>query len=44
MLYACYDLIRYDVVMELSWRKGLSDFTMVRPAKSLPHASVSDSD
>ena len=44
MLYACYDLVRYDVVMELSWRKGLSDFTMVRLAKSLPHAPVSDCD
>ncbi|PGH15842.1 hypothetical protein AJ80_05373 [Polytolypa hystricis UAMH7299] len=28
MLYACYDLIRPDVVMEISWRKGLNDFTM----------------
>jgi clathrin heavy chain len=28
MLYACYDLIRVDVVMELSWRHGLTDFTM----------------
>jgi len=29
MLYACYDLIPLDVVMELSWRHGLNDFTMV---------------
>ncbi len=28
MLYACYDLIRPDVVVELSWRNGLNDFTM----------------
>ncbi|KAI9834864.1 MAG: hypothetical protein M1819_002772 [Sarea resinae] len=28
MLYACYDLIRLDVVMEISWRHGLTDFTM----------------
>ncbi|MCJ1292040.1 hypothetical protein MMC34_003590 [Xylographa carneopallida] len=28
MLYACYDLIRLDVVMEISWRNGLNDFTM----------------
>ncbi|KAK0731049.1 hypothetical protein B0H67DRAFT_57958 [Lasiosphaeris hirsuta] len=28
MLYACYDLIRPDVVLELSWRNGLTDFTM----------------
>lgn len=28
MLYACYDLIRPDVIMELSWRHGLHDFTM----------------
>lgn len=30
MLYACYDLIRPDVVLEVSWRNGLTDFTMVR--------------
>ncbi|KAF1730360.1 putative clathrin heavy chain [Beauveria bassiana] len=28
MLYACNDLIRPDVVLELSWRHGLNDFTM----------------
>lgn len=28
MLYTCYDLIRLNVVMELSWRHGLTDFTM----------------
>lgn len=28
MLYSCYDLIRLDVVMEISWRHGLTDFTM----------------
>ena len=28
MLYACYDLIPLHVVMELSWRHGLTDFTM----------------
>lgn len=28
MLYACNDLIRPDVVLELSWRNGLNDFTM----------------
>jgi clathrin heavy chain len=28
MLYACYELIRPDVIMELSWRNGLHDFTM----------------
>ncbi|KAJ4296171.1 Clathrin heavy chain [Collariella sp. IMI 366227] len=28
MLYACYDLIRPDLVLELSWRSGLHDFTM----------------
>lgn len=33
MLYACYDLIRPDLVLEISWRHGLSDFTMVsRPS------------
>jgi hypothetical protein len=29
MLYACYDLIRPDVILEISWRHGLNDFTMV---------------
>ncbi|KAK5160261.1 hypothetical protein LTR04_004655 [Oleoguttula sp. CCFEE 6159] len=28
MLYACYDLIPLHVAMELSWRHGLTDFTM----------------
>ena len=28
MLYACYDLIPLNVVMELSWRYGLNDFSM----------------
>lgn len=28
MLYSCYDLIPLHVVMELSWRHGLTDFTM----------------
>lgn len=28
MLYACYDLIRLDVIMEIAWRHGLTDFTM----------------
>ena len=28
MLYACYDLLPLDVVMEVSWRHGLNDFTM----------------
>lgn len=28
MLYACNDLIRADVVLELSWRYGLTDFSM----------------
>ncbi|CAG8704561.1 14463_t:CDS:2, partial [Acaulospora morrowiae] len=27
-LYACYDLARPDVVLELSWKHGLSDFAM----------------
>ena len=35
MLYACYDLIRLDVVMELSWRHGLTDFTMVSTLMSI---------
>lgn len=28
MLYACNDLIRPDLILELSWRHGLNDFTM----------------
>jgi clathrin heavy chain len=28
MLYACYDLIPLHVVMEISWRHQLHDFTM----------------
>lgn len=28
MLYSCYELIPLHVVMELSWRHGLTDFTM----------------
>lgn len=28
MLYACYELIRPDVILEVSWRHGLQDFTM----------------
>ncbi|KAM5378423.1 hypothetical protein ACJA88_006157 [Fusarium oxysporum] len=28
MLYACYELIRPDLVLELSWRHGLMDFSM----------------
>lgn len=28
MLYACYELIRPDLILELSWRNGLNDFTM----------------
>lgn len=41
MLYACYDLIPLHTVMELSWRHGLTDFTMVSPlhiAATLPFA------
>ncbi|KAJ2895341.1 uncharacterized protein MKZ38_006691 [Zalerion maritima] len=28
MLYACYELITPDVVLELSWRNGLQDYAM----------------
>ena len=28
MLYACFDLLKADVVEELSWRHGLNDFYM----------------
>lgn len=27
-LFTCYDLLRPDVVMELAWRNGLTDFAM----------------
>ena len=29
MLYSCNELIRPDVILEMSWRNGLQDFTMV---------------
>ena len=28
MLYICFDLLREDVVEELSWQHGLNDFVM----------------
>ena len=28
MLYVCFDLLREDVVEELSWQHGLNDFVM----------------
>jgi clathrin heavy chain len=28
MLYVCFDLLRPDIVEELSWRHGLHDFSM----------------
>jgi clathrin heavy chain len=28
MLYACFDLLRPDVIEELSWQHGLNDFYM----------------
>ena len=28
MLYVCFDLLRPDVVMDLSWQHGLNDFYM----------------
>lgn len=28
MLYACFDLLRADVVEETSWQHGLNDFYM----------------
>lgn len=28
MLYACNDLLRPDLIVEMSWRNGLNDFTM----------------
>lgn len=30
MLYSCYDLLKPDFVLEMAWRNGLHDFTMVR--------------
>ncbi|KAI7870822.1 hypothetical protein BDF14DRAFT_1879064 [Spinellus fusiger] len=35
MLYSCYDLLRPDVVLELSWRYGLNDFSMPYMINSL---------
>jgi clathrin heavy chain len=28
MLYACFDLLRSDIIMDLSWQHGLNDFYM----------------
>lgn len=28
MLYICFDLLRSDIVEELSWQHGLNDFYM----------------
>lgn len=28
MLYLCFDLLRSDIIEELSWRHGLNDFYM----------------
>jgi hypothetical protein len=28
MLYVCFDLLRPDVIAELSWQHGLNDFYM----------------
>ncbi|KAG0650945.1 putative clathrin heavy chain [Hyphodiscus hymeniophilus] len=39
MLYACYDLIPIHVVMEISWRHGLTDFTMPFMINYLAQAS-----
>jgi clathrin heavy chain len=39
MLYACYELIPIHVVMELSWRHGLTDFTMPFMINYLAEAS-----
>lgn len=41
MLYACYDLLRLDFVMEISWRHGLNDFTMVGLPCALRHGEES---
>ncbi|KAI9031707.1 hypothetical protein CLU79DRAFT_729726 [Phycomyces nitens] len=35
MLYSCYDILRPDIVMELSWRYGLNDFAMPYMINSL---------
>lgn len=42
MLYACYDLIRPDVILEMSWRHGLHDFTMVGCFVSLTVPNVTN--
>lgn len=41
MLYACYDLIPAHLVMEISWRHGLSDFTMPYFINCMAQASAS---
>lgn len=41
MLYACYDLLRPDTILEMSWRNGLHDFTMVCISLIISH-NISD--
>jgi len=36
-LFTCYELIRPDVVLELSWRNGLNDFAMPYVIQSFRH-------
>lgn len=36
-LFTCYELIRPDVVLELSWRHGLNDFAMPYVIQSFRH-------
>lgn len=28
MLFQCYDLLKPDVIMELAWKHGITDFAM----------------
>ena len=42
MLYACYDLIPLHTVMELSWRHGLTDFTMVSVSGHHPYVNFAN--
>ena len=39
-LYICYDLLRPDVVIELAWRHGLSDFAMPYMCQVLRETSM----
>eukprot|EP00303_Exanthemachrysis_gayraliae_P005622 CAMPEP_0206005570 /NCGR_PEP_ID=MMETSP1464-20131121/4652_1 /ASSEMBLY_ACC=CAM_ASM_001124 /TAXON_ID=119497 /ORGANISM="Exanthemachrysis gayraliae, Strain RCC1523" /LENGTH=1697 /DNA_ID=CAMNT_0053379013 /DNA_START=54 /DNA_END=5144 /DNA_ORIENTATION=+ len=39
-LYTCYELLRPDVVMELAWRNGITDYAMPYMVQTMRHMSL----